>query len=141
MPSFVRFCCLCVCICPDGRTDGRTWVSLAPHLLDEIYSWSAFNSSFFTGRCPMNVNILAPQNRALQTGCKKHNGDFLELDQISPNHVHRLPERYLSGKWRSKREILVLFTPALSVPRISLLFGIQLATIVYRTKSIFPKVT
>jgi hypothetical protein len=54
--------------------DGWIWTSLEPQLLDEFYSCLVFNSSFFTGRCMENMNILAPQNRALQTGHKKHNG-------------------------------------------------------------------
>jgi hypothetical protein len=80
-----------------GRTDGHTWTSLAPQLLDEFYSWSVFNSPFFTGRCPVNMNIVDPQNRPFEQAVRNIMAIFLKtalnnFDYISINRGHRVPK-------------------------------------------------
>jgi hypothetical protein len=53
-------------------------VLLVPEQIYKFYSYSVFKSLSFIGQCPVNVNILAPEIRALQMGPKIQNCHFLE---------------------------------------------------------------
>jgi hypothetical protein len=51
--------------------------SLAPEWLDGFYLFSVFKMFSSTGRCPINMNILALEIGALQMSPSKRNGRFL----------------------------------------------------------------
>jgi hypothetical protein len=67
----------------DGWMDGSMCANLVLERFVGFYSYSVLNSLSVTGRCPMNMNSLAPKRLILQVSPPKQNGDFLENTSTS----------------------------------------------------------